>query len=79
MTRGDSTSLKQFSLHAFRGNTKFVIAGISSTEKPTRGFEPRTPSLRVISLKSEFPCKLVLPAFADGAEPAVNPLLQRRL
>jgi len=44
--------------------------------KPTRGLEPRTPSLRVVRRTSEDPCKTSVTASADRLEPAVNPLFR---
>jgi hypothetical protein len=52
------------------------MQGFPQPEKPTRGFEPRTPSLRVMTLTSENPCNLGAAATEPRLEPAVNPLLQ---
>jgi len=50
---------------------------IPANRKPTRGLEPRTPSLRVMTMTPKNPCNLRFTAFAGGLEPAMNPLLHR--
>jgi hypothetical protein len=49
------------------------MQGFPRPERPTRGFEPRTPSLRVIRLTSKDPANRVDIVYPDGLEPAVNP------
>ncbi len=43
--------------------------------KPTRGFEPWTPSLRVMAITPTNPCTGSFHDVPGGLEPAVNPLL----
>jgi len=43
--------------------------------KPTRGLEPRTPSLRVMAITPTNPCTVSFHCVSGGLEPAVNPPL----
>jgi hypothetical protein len=63
--------------YPWRGPTRCQVGrNPCKSREPTRGFEPRIPSLRVWRPMPEDPCKWPDTAFAAGLEPAVNPRLQ---
>ena len=50
------------------------MQGFPRHEKPTRGLEPRTPSLRVMAITPTNPCTVSFDCVPGGLEPAVNTL-----